>query len=462
MGLGLSNPLSGNTYRECIDRLFARTTGAIRPGLERTLALLDALGNPHLSIPILHVAGTNGKGSVVALLASALEWQGYRVGTYTSPHLVDFRERIVADRSAVDADTVTRFLVTHEGLIEETGATFFEVTTALAFHWLRETEVDVAVVEVGLGGRLDSTNVVTPLAAGVVSVDIDHVDYLGGSVSSIAREKGGIFKPGIPAVHGAVSKAAGVALEQAARAAGASILVDAMQLYRPRDVRVDALGTAFVIDSGQHVRIPLAGEHQAWNAVVAMAMLGAAGPEYELAAEDATRAFAEASLPGRFQRTSDAGLPAGFQGGAMDGGGGGAGRGGEWVFDVAHNPAGIAALVQTMAHAQLRGPVSAVLSVLDDKDWRAMLRIIAPHVDRLVLTVAPSAQGRAWDLSAVCAWVAEQGVHAKCEPDFDRALALAAAVGADSDAGAGAVLVTGSFHTVGDAMVRLQVDPLLR
>lgn len=380
------------------------------------------------------------------MLASALEWQGYRVGTYTSPHLVDFRERIVADRLPIEAEAVTSFLATHERLIEDTGATFFEVTTALAFHWLRESEVDVAVIEVGLGGRLDSTNVVSPLVAGVVSVDIDHVDYLGGSLSSIASEKGGIYKRGVPAVHGAVPAEAAETLRRVAREAGASTLVDAVALYRPRDIAMDRRGTSFLLGEGTPVRVPLAGEHQAGNAAVALAMLRAAGGSYNLPPEHATEAFVEVALPGRFQRTTDTGRLRGVEG-AVHGGP-------EWIFDVAHNPAGISALVRTMANAGLSAPLAAVVSILGDKDWRGMLHALAPHVDRLVLTVAPTALDRAWNLAEVCEWCLDQGIRVECDAGFDRALALVA--------GSGTVVVTGSFHTVGDAMVALQVDPLVR
>ncbi|HEX3159326.1 MAG TPA: Mur ligase family protein, partial [Gemmatimonadaceae bacterium] len=179
-------------YQHALDFLFRRTTGAIRPRLDRTRALLHALGDPHQRFASVHVAGTNGKGSTVATLDVLLRAQGRRVGRYTSPHLVDFRERIVVNGEVVDAAFVVHWIETWTPTIERIDATFFEATTALAFDWFAHQQVDVAVVETGLGGRLDSTNVLAPLAAGVTNVSVDHVEYLGGTIELIAAEKAGI------------------------------------------------------------------------------------------------------------------------------------------------------------------------------------------------------------------------------------------------------------------------------
>ena len=432
MDVCLNHKLAGSGYREALDALFRRTAGAVRPGLERTTALLAALGNPHLAVPVLHVAGTNGKGSVVAMLASALQWRGLKVGTYTSPHLVDFRERIVVDGRAVAPDDVVRFLDEHESLITHLDATFFEVTTALAFQCFAREQVDVAVVEVGLGGLLDSTNVVQPLAAGVVSVDIDHVEYLGESLTAIAREKGGIFKAGVPAVIGAAPDEATRELVKAATDAGASEIIHARQTLREESVRVSDHDTCFLTTDGLEVRVPLMGEHQAQNAAVALAMLNAAGEKYRIPAGQAREALSRVRLPGRFHRQ------------------------GRWLFDVAHNPAGARVLARTMSSAGLDQPVTALVAVLSDKDWQGIIEALAPHAGRFVLTTAPTApSGRVWDAAGAARWAREHGWDAEFVADFGAALD-------EAQLGTGTVLVTGSFHTVGDAMVRLQVDPLSR
>ncbi len=189
-------------YSEAIQALFARTTGGIKPGLERTEALLAKLGSPQRKLSAIHVAGTNGKGSVVAACEALLRARGLVVGRYTSPHLIDFRERLTLNGKPIFEEEVLEFLRRWIPTAEEMGATFFEVTTALAFDWLVKQEVDIAVIETGLGGRLDSTNVLTPRVATVTSIGLDHTDLLGDTLEAIAKEKAGIFKAGVPAVIG--------------------------------------------------------------------------------------------------------------------------------------------------------------------------------------------------------------------------------------------------------------------
>ena len=190
MGVGLTSLDAALQY------LFARTTGGFKFGLERTIALLAALGDPHRAYPSIHVAGTNGKGSTVATCDALLRARALRVAKYTSPHLVDFRERMVVAGEPIPADAVIEFVERHTPLVERLGATFFEATTALAFDWFARSAVDVAIIETGLGGRLDSTNVLDPVVAGVTAIGIDHTEYLGDTLQEIAAEKAGIFKPG--------------------------------------------------------------------------------------------------------------------------------------------------------------------------------------------------------------------------------------------------------------------------
>src|SRR3954469_9972105 len=189
------------TYAQALDFLFPRTT-TIKFGLANTRALLKTLGNPHEVIPSIHVGGTNGKGSVSTLVAAALGEAGWRVGLYTSPHLVSFRERIRVDGVPISEDAVAMWTARLLSSILERKATFFEATTALAFADFAARGAEIAVVEVGLGGRLDSTNVVRPLVSGVTKIERDHMKYLGDSLELIASEKAGIAKPGVPFVIG--------------------------------------------------------------------------------------------------------------------------------------------------------------------------------------------------------------------------------------------------------------------
>lgn len=193
---------------------------AFKPGLGNMMALEEALGHPSRDFRAVHIAGTNGKGSVSHMIASALmsfpgQSGNLRVGLYTSPHLVDFRERIKVDGQMVEKEWVFNFLKDHKDLFEKTDASFFEITTAMAFSYFSYRKVDVAVIECGLGGRLDSTNIISPLASVITNIGFDHMQYLGNSLEEIAAEKAGIIKPGLPAIIGETSGVERVFIDKA-------------------------------------------------------------------------------------------------------------------------------------------------------------------------------------------------------------------------------------------------------
>jgi len=197
------------TYREAIDFLFDSLpmyqrigSAAYKANLANTLELDRYFGHPHRLFPSIHVAGTNGKGSVSHMLASVFQEAGYRTGLYTSPHLLDFRERIRVNGKPVTEGAVVSFVTAHRGLIDRISPSFFEITVAMAFEHFRTRDVEMAVVEVGMGGRLDSTNIITPAVSVITNISMDHTEFLGKELPSIAREKGGIIKPGIPLVIG--------------------------------------------------------------------------------------------------------------------------------------------------------------------------------------------------------------------------------------------------------------------
>ena len=422
-------------YESALHYLFARVSGGWKLGLETTRALLEAMGDPHLRFPSFHVAGTNGKGSVVSMLDALLRDAGLRVGRYTSPHLIDFRERICVDGVPIGEPAVVRFTEEWMPEVERHGATFFETTTCMAFDHFAREQVDVAVVEVGLGGRLDSTNVLTPLATAVTSIGLDHVQYLGDTIEKIAAEKAGIFKPGVPAAIGDGDSGTRALLARLARSAGASGVLVIGEDLLVDDIVVDSTGTSFSLtDSGSDrrrtLRTSLIGRHQASNAATALAMLRLAGGRYAAAASGAAGALERVVIPGRFQRC------------------------GNVIFDVAHNPAGIAVLCETLDAVSTPRPLACLLTVLADKDWRTMITLLAAHVDRFVLTAPPSVPAdRAWALDEAVAFARDHGWPAEAEADFDRALVTVRE-------GMATTLITGSFHTVGDAMARLQVSPL--
>jgi dihydrofolate synthase/folylpolyglutamate synthase len=383
---------------------------------------------------------------------------GLKVGRYTSPHLIDFRERISVNSIPISEEAVLEFLERWIPEAEEIGATFFELTTALAFEWFVRQEVDIAVIETGLGGRLDSTNVLMPRVATVTSIGLDHTDLLGDTLEAIAREKAGIFKHGVPAIIGDESPAIRELLSRCAKDAGAAPIVTIDDEYRIGDVRITGHGTSFKLErlrdpqrmdmprtnvaSAQlpgatatrnegpiRITTPLIGAYQARNTAVAIATVSTLGENYLPPSAEISRALANVFLPGRFQRH------------------------GKFIFDVAHNPAGARTVAETLRSLDPRGPRIAIVAVLADKDWRGIIRELAGAVDSFVFTNAPSAPvERSWDPSAAHTFATAEGFDSHVEQDIGVALASA-------ERQSGTVLVTGSFHTVGDAMSRLQVSP---
>ena len=427
--------MADSAYHDALLRLFSRTGGAWRLGLERVSELLALLGDPHRSYPVFHVAGTNGKGSTVATLDAMLRGSGLRVGRYTSPHLVDFAERVVVDGAPMPHEAITAWLNQWEPEMTRLGATFFEATTAMALDWFAVQQVDVAIVEVGLGGRLDATNTVQPLASAVTQIGFDHQEFLGDSLASIAGEKAGIYKSGAVAVVGEARPDVCALLTARAEEARAEPVLVTGRDWQVREVSVGSAGTSFTLvtsDGERRLTTPLIGEFQAHNAGVALAMLRGAGGRWLEIERNAAALLPGVRLAGRFHRAD------------------------RWLFDVAHNADGAATVVANLLEVGAPLPVSAVVCVLRDKDWAGILRAVARVATHIVVTMAPSAPAaRAWNLDEVSAWAEGEGVPVQRVDDF--ALALDSA-----RERAATVLVTGSFHTVGDAMERLQVDPLAR
>ena len=420
------------SYSAAIETLFARTSSGIKPGLERTEAILAQLGSPHERLTAIHVAGTNGKGSVVATAEALLAAPGRKIGRYTSPHLIDFRERITVDGQPIPEKAVLEFLEKWIPVAEETGATFFELTTALAFDWFARQEVDIAVIETGLGGRLDSTNVLTPAVATVTSIGLDHTDLLGDTLEAIAREKAGIFKRRVPAVIGESSPDIRSFLLKCAKEAGAKPIIAVDDEYRISDLEVAETGTSFSLakkSRRQSVITPLIGAFQARNTVIAIATVEALGRTYRPTRAQVSAKLTQLFLPGRYQRY------------------------GKFIFDVAHNPDGARTVAESISALSPASPRTALVAVLSDKDWQGIIRVLAAAVDRFVFTNAPSApKERRWDPAQAQAFATSQGLESQVEPDLDAALRTA-------QKNAETVLVTGSFHTVGDVMSRLQVSP---
>jgi dihydrofolate synthase/folylpolyglutamate synthase len=379
----------------------------IRPGLERTRALLASLGSPERTFRSVLIAGTNGKGSTAAGLSAILRAAGVRAGLYTSPHLVRVTERIRVDDADVPAAALDDALTLVAAVVApgERGPTYFEALTAAAFELFRRARAEVAVVEVGIGGRLDATNVLSPDVSVVTNVGADHLEVLGPTLADVAREKAGIFRRDRPALVGAAGsppEAAAVLRAEAARA-GARLAVV------PRDARWDGV-------------FSLAGAHQLANAALAVAAARAMARVDE---ETIAAGLSQTRWPGRLQRVSRPGAR-------------------KWILDGAHNPDGARALAAWLDDEGLAGRVDLLFGGMKDKDLEAVFAPLAPRVGRIVFA-APGSPRAAAPGSLVERLGREDALPAP---------SVAAAVAALDAAGPSAppVLAAGSLYLVGEVL----------
>jgi len=418
-------------------RLFPPLATGVHWGLERTVRALEALGDPHRSYPTIHVGGTNGKGSVTTTLAAVLNESGRRAGCFTSPHLCSFRERIVVGGKALPEPELVERAQEIRDVVVELGLTFFEAVTVLGFHAFARAGVDVAAVEVGLGGRLDATNVLVPMVSAVTNVAMDHADYLGDTLEQIAREKAGIVKPGVPFATAERDPELLAIFERTAAERGAPFHAVDPSLARDMEVARDHTSFTLLTRSWGDVRVrtPLVGVHQAANTALAVEVLEQLPEGMRPEADAVMRGIASVRHPGRDQIEQIDGIT--------------------WLFDIAHNTAGIHSLVDTMDRLELPRPMAALVGVLGDKDWRSMLPALFARADLAVLTQPPSAPPeRRWNAEAAAAAV-QHMCPLRVVEDFVTALELARAA-----VGRGTVVVTGSVHTVGSALRVLGREPL--
>ena len=354
-----------------IERLFALERFGIKLGLDNIRAILTALGNPERAWPSIHIAGTNGKGSVAAMVERALRAGGLRTGRYTSPHLDRVEERVAIDGAPVDRamfESVTaHVLKAVDGALADgtltVMPTFFEVSTAVAFEIFRRRHVDVAIVEVGLGGRFDATNVLTPKITAITSIAFDHERHLGHTLSDIAFEKAGIAKPGVPLVMGRLSPEAAARVRKVAADVGAPV-VDA---HATKTERVYPPLT-----------LALAGRHQVENAAVAVAILEQwSATVSHVSTEAIVTGLTKCEWPARLEWLR---LP----------------RGGEVLIDAAHNPAGAQALASYLEDT--RSPkLPIVFAAMADKDAAGMIKALEPVASMFVATSVPHSRARSAD-----------------------------------------------------------------
>lgn len=430
------------TYAEATAFLYGLRRFGWRPGLATIERLVGLLGDPQAGIPFIHVAGTNGKGSTAAMLDAIFRAAGYRTGLYTSPHLLSFTERIrVNGEPIIEAEIVAlteelKTLCAAHFALETTAPTgdrlphptFFELTTAMAFLHFRRRAVDAAVVEVGLGGRLDATNVIEPRVAVITNIALEHEQYLGRTLAEIAGEKAGIVKARVPIVTAARGDALEVIRRRAAELQAP--VVCAPEAYRWA-VRESGLAGQTVDLEGprrryEALRLALPGRHQVENAVLAVAAAEAAQEQgFALDTAAIRRGLAQVAWPGRLQVVR--GRP-------------------RIILDGAHNPAGTGALATFLAeHRAALGRLVLVFGVLQDKDWANMLRVLAPLADQIILTQPPGERGA--DPTALLP-SAQRQARATVVANPERALAQAREAARAEDT----IVVAGSLYTVAGAL----------
>jgi dihydrofolate synthase/folylpolyglutamate synthase len=415
-------------------------------GLNSMAKILEKLGNPHHGGKFVHVAGTNGKGSTAVMLASILTRAGIDSGLYTSPHLVTFRERIRRGGQMIsEADVAKMSEEVWPATDPDSPPTFFEFVTAMALAWFKREGVEISVIETGLGGRLDSTNLIDPMAAAITNVSLEHVDHLGDTVAKIAFEKAGIIKPGVPLVLGAVSGEALEVIEAKAK----EVSSGPVSLFG-RDFKAflsgsDSSGRPIFDYYGQKltlkgVRPSLAGPCQVENASVALALAEVlasipGGPE--ISPEAALRGIAETVWPGRAETFPAGSWPAPDKSAKAP-----------LLLDGAHNPAGAQALASLLKEARF-DKLHLVLGVMADKDVPAVLAPILPLADLLYLT-RPKYH-RAEDphklLERIEASLGRPAAETKVFAELPQAIRAAAEAASPSDL----AVVSGSLFTVGEA-----------
>ncbi|MBI5533648.1 MAG: bifunctional folylpolyglutamate synthase/dihydrofolate synthase [Deltaproteobacteria bacterium] len=412
--------------------IYFRVPRGIQFGLDDVRTACDRAGSPHLHVPVVHIAGTNGKGSVASMVASVLRTAGYRVGLFTSPHLCRFAERIQIDGSPLDNDSLTSAL--WQAIEVGPKLSFFETTFLAAMLAFRRLDVQVAVLEVGLGGRLDATNVVEhPTVTAVTRIALDHMDKLGRTEEEIAAEKAAIAKQGVPMVLGPMSAQVDRVCREHALGTGASEVLGVGREIAIERLQGHAMRVALSLGSVE-LRPSLLGAHQLENAAVAAAICAAASGKLDRVDSKAIeKGIADAVWPGRLERIRD--------------------EDGDVVLDAAHNPDGAQALAAYLRQSEARGPQSTALvfGAVADKSWKQMLSILAPLAEHRFY-VEPGGRAGAPLVEMV------ETAGGTCEADVPSALAAARrSVGKH-----GLVVVAGSIFLAGNArccLLRLDRDP---
>lgn len=428
-------------YASVWDFLDALQFFKIKLGLESMTLFMERLGQPQVGLPCIHIAGTNGKGSVAATLLAILTRAGYKVGVYTSPHLTSVRERFQIGPDFISQEEFARH---GSWIIDVLGfdqITYFEFTTALAFLWFAEQKVDFVLLEVGMGGRLDATNIITPLVSVITTIAMDHEAYLGTTLADIAAEKAGIIKPGRPVVSGVVEPAAAQVIRQSAERAEAPLylLGGDFSARREPDETVSYQGMA---RSYAALRLGLRGAYQADNTALALATLEVLGERVGLVSEGVIRsALLEVRWPGRLEFFPDCRWQ---------------GKPRSLLLDGAHNPAGVETLMAALKSDFHFERLVMVWASMGDKDFCSCLNTIATICDVLIFTRPENSRSATPDQLMKALSGVERG-ESLSSPSVEEALAMAYEMAGPQDL----ICVAGSLYLIGKARSLLVGDLLV-
>jgi dihydrofolate synthase/folylpolyglutamate synthase len=423
------------TYTEAIQFLYGLRLLGAKFGLENTYKLAALAGNPQNRLRFIHVAGTNGKGSTCAMLESIYRAAGLRAGLFTSPHLVSFRERIQVNRQLISEQDVVRLVEELQPLLKQFPAdhhpTFFEVVTVMALRFFAAQKCDLVIWETGLGGRLDATNIVTPLASVITNIAFDHQQWLGDTLEKIATEKAGIIKPGVPVVTATDEPEAMTVIEKIAKEKNAPLTK--INSWEGRRVAVpNQLGSPTWQPSQIEV-LSLSGEHQKLNAALALATVEALQNKIPVSKENIRAGLSKVNWPGRLQLVA---RPSGQK----------------LLLDGAHNVAGAKVLREALEKNSPATKRTLILGVLQDKDWQRICGILAPLASR-IFTVPVSSERSAnpGQLAAACRTANLSAEISACD-----SLRGALEKIPDNDS----VVITGSLYLVGEALELLGLFPV--
>ena len=417
-------------YPEAIQFLYGLRLFGAKFGLENTFRLAALAGNPQDRLRFIHVAGTNGKGSTCAMLESIYRAAGLRTGLFTSPHLVSFRERIQVNRQLISEAEVVRLVEALQPWLKQFPAdhhpTFFEVVTVMALEYFAEQKCDLVIWETGLGGRLDATNVVTPLASVITNIQFDHQQWLGDTLEKIATEKAGIIKLGVPVITTVEEPEALAVTEKTAREKNATLVKvgQASSLSPSEETKK--------LETGKMPVLPLPGAHQLINAALALATVETLQGKIPVSDAAVCTGLETVRWPGRLQSiTRDSGQ--------------------KILLDGAHNVAGAKALLSALEKNFTAARRTLILGVLQDKDWRHICGTLAPIATRIfTVPVASERTAAARELAAACRAANPVAEIAACD-SLRRAL--------DQAAGDRFVVVAGSLYLVGEALELLGLSP---